>query len=188
MRLTCLIASIKKGPYVVFQIQVIKVDAVLLAQSTKKEDSGAGFFEMGSFVGFGLGLIGTNNQQWVEEGYLPKLVQKKLKTAMVEILAEKLEKKKMVAEIIVLGEAKQARFFFAKYREIQRLKPAGFSRQGRNSGGSNGGSNNSQRATLFRRSSSDLIEEKKDVNEDGFRESESWQTQHRKIVHIGRFL
>ena len=145
---------IVEGPYVVFQIQVKKVDAVLLAKSKKKEDSEAGYFEMGSFVGFGLGLIGTNNQQWVEQGYLPKLVQKKLESAMGEILAEKLERKKMLAETYVLGEAKQARYFFAKYREIQSMKPIGFSNRIRNAG------NNGQGPLLLRRNSSGLTAEK----------------------------
>lgn len=121
--------NFREGPYVVFSVQVVKVDAVVLANSkkSKNEDEGAGFFQMSSWVGVGLGIIGSNNQQWVEEGYLPKVVQKKLERAMGEILSEKLEKKKMVAETYVLGEAKQARYFFAKYREIQSLKPAGFS-------------------------------------------------------------
>ena len=138
----------REGPYVVFQIQVIKVNAVVLANSKKnkaKEDltesSSRGFFDMGSFVGFGLGLIGSNNQQWVEEGYLPKIVQKKLESALGETLAEKLERKKMLVDTFVLGEAKQARFFFAKYREIQSLKPGGFPRK-RRSGNNTGNSNN----------------------------------------------
>lgn len=159
----------REGPYVVFQIQVIKVDAVLLANSKKnktKEDpaeSSGGFFEMGSFVGFGLGLIGSNNQQWVEEGYLPKLVQKKLESAMGEVLAEKLERKKMLADTFVLGEAKQARFFFAKYREIQSLKPGGFSnrkRRGANNNNNNNANSNASSTSqvgpniLMRRTSS----------------------------------
>jgi len=144
------------GPYVVFQIQVLKVDAVVLMNSknAKKEASSVLFFEMGSLVGYGLGLIGSNNQQWVEEGYLPKIVQKKLESAMGEILVEKLEAKKMVAETHVLGEAKQARYFFAKYREIQTLKPAGFSIGKRNS--------NNQGMNLLRRNSSGLTEKESD--------------------------
>ena len=128
---------------------MLKVDAVLLAKSksSKKEDSEMGFFEMGSLVGYGLGLIGSNNQQWVEEGYLPKLVHKKLESAMGEILIEKLEAKKMLADTTVLGEAKQARYFFAKYREIQTLKPVGFSNRKRNT-------NN----LLLRRNSSSLTD------------------------------
>ena len=120
------------GPYVVFSVQVIKVDAVVLAAKKSKSEDSA-FFQMSSLVGVGLGIIGSNNQQWVEEGYLPKIVQKKLETAMGEILSEKLQKQKMVAETYVLGEAKQARYFFAKYREIQSLKPVGFSNRLRNS-------------------------------------------------------
>lgn len=125
------------GPYVVFSVQVIKVDAVVLANSKKKEkeiqNEGSAFFQMGALVGVGLGMIGSNNQQWVEEGYLPKIVQKKLERAMGEILSEKLEQKKMLAETYVLGEEKQARYFFAKYREVQSLKPAGFKARRRNS-------------------------------------------------------
>lgn len=144
-----------------FQIQVLKVDAVLLAKSKTKEPSDATiFFEMGSFVGFGLGLIGSNNQQWVEEGYLPKLVQKKLQAVMAEIMAEKLEQKKMVAETLVLGEAKQARYFFAKYREIQSLKPIGFSNRMRNTGSSN----SHHGPILSRRSSTGQIVDKEDGN------------------------
>ena len=117
------------GPYVVFQIQVIKVDAVVLANSrgSKKEMESRGVFEIGSLIGVGLGLIGSNNQQWVEEGYLPMIVQKKLQTSLNEILAEKMEEKNLMAETVVLGESKQSRYFFAKYREIQSIKPVGFS-------------------------------------------------------------
>jgi hypothetical protein len=144
-------ALVLLGPYVVFSVQVIKVDAVVLANSkrSKSESEGISFFHMSSLVGVGLGIIGSNNQQWVEEGYLPKIVQKKLEKAMGEILAEKLEKKKMVAETYVLGEAKQARYFFAKYREVQSLKPVGFSGRIRNSTTSQGPSG-------FRRSSSSV--------------------------------
>ena len=130
----------RAGPYVVFSVQVIKVDAVVLANSKKEknETGGNGFFQMGALVGVGLGMIGSNNQQWVEEGYLPKIVHRKLERAMGEILAEKLEKKKMVAETYVLGEANQARYFFAKHREIQSLKPTGFKSKLRNSASGQG--------------------------------------------------
>lgn len=168
----------REGPYVVFQIQVIKVNAVLLANSKKskaKEDlaesSSGGFFEMGSFVGFGLGLIGSNNQQWVEEGYLPKLVQKKLESAMGEVLADKLERKKMLVDTFVLGEAKQARFFFAKYREIQSLKPGGFPNRKRRSGNKTGNNNNNSSnssqvapSLAMRRNTSSLTAEKDDAS------------------------
>lgn len=111
-----------------FQIQVVRVDAVVLANSKKSknetDDNSKGFFAMGSLVGYGLGLMGSSNQTWVEGSYLPKVVQKKLEESMGEVLSEKLEKKKMSAETLVLGEERQARFFFAKLSEIQSLKPS----------------------------------------------------------------
>lgn len=131
--------------------------ALANSKRSKREDDEIGFFEMGTLVGYGLGLIGTNNQQWVEEGYLPKIVHRKLETAMGEILAEKIEAKKMLAETYVLGEAKQARYFFAKYREIQSLKPVGFSNRIRNSG--------NQGAQLLRRNSSGLADGLPNVSE-----------------------
>jgi hypothetical protein len=140
------------GPYVVFQIQVIKVDAVVLAKkskASKNETEKSGVFEMGSLVGVGLGLIGSSNQQWVEEGYLPKIVQKKLETVLPEILKKALGEHCLLAETYVLGESKQSRYFFAKYREIQSMKPIGFSnRRLRNSTNGSGG--------MFKRSNSSV--------------------------------
>lgn len=146
----------REGPYVVISVQVVKVDAVVLATRKSKDDTAdESFFQISSLINVGLGMIGSNNQQWVEEGYLPKIVQKKLKTAMGEILAEKLEKQKMIAETYVLGEAKQARYFFAKYREIQSLKPTGFSNKLRNS---------TNARELFRRSSSSISADNATIN------------------------
>lgn len=107
-------------------MQVLRVNAVVLANSKKgrNETEKKSFFEMGSWVGYGLGLMGTNNQQWVEGQYLPKIVQKKLEAAMGEVLSEKLEKRKMVADTLVLNEERQARYFFARFREVQSLRPS----------------------------------------------------------------
>jgi hypothetical protein len=137
----------------VFQIQVIKVDAVVLAKkskASKNETEKSGVFEMGSLVGVGLGIIGSSNQQWVEEGYLPKVVQKKLETVLPEILKKALGEHCLLAETYVLGESKQSRYFFAKYREIQSMKPiVGFSnRRMRSSSHGIGG--------MFKRSSSSV--------------------------------
>ncbi|CAB9508644.1 expressed unknown protein [Seminavis robusta] len=133
----------REGPYVVFQIQVLKVDAVVL---TNSKHSSTGVVLMGTIIKHGFGLIGTNNQQWVEEGFLPQVVQKKLETIIPELLAGKLEEKNLVADTVVLGEAKQSRYFFAKYREIQMQKPVGFSSRMRSSSGNS--------SSLFKRSNS----------------------------------
>ena len=107
-----------------------------MAKKTKQSSDKAkhvGVFEMGSLVGVGLGLIGSSNQQWVEEDYLPKVVQKKLETVLPEILRKALGEYYLVAETYVLGESKQSRYFFAKLREVQSIKPTGFSNIIRNS-------------------------------------------------------
>ena len=46
-------------------------------------------------------------------------IEEKLETQLMGILSEKFEKKQMKAEVEVFSEAKQARYFYAKLKEVR---------------------------------------------------------------------
>jgi hypothetical protein len=55
---------------------------------------------------------------------VPKLVMQGLASEMPKILEQKMESKKIEAEIEVLKEEQQARYFFEKYKVFQEEKQA----------------------------------------------------------------
>ena len=79
-----------------------------------------------NFLTWLLGILGARNQKSLEEEFLPQVVQKKMEPIMNDMLKVRLEEEmKMQAETKVLGEDKQARFFFDKLKEIRHKNKKG---------------------------------------------------------------
>jgi hypothetical protein len=120
----------REGPYAVFQLQIQHVDALRLAGSREALDEiqvKEGVEYKGTtpvafiiaLIQWFFGLIGIVRQRDIEDDYLPALVQSYLDLAMSEILIERMEKRRLKTETMVLPEAKQARYFYAKLAELQ---------------------------------------------------------------------
>ena len=78
------------------------------------------------FLTWLLGLLGAKNQKSLEEEFLPRVVQKKIESIMNGMLKVKMEEEmKMEAETQVLGEDKQARFFYEKLKEVRQKTKKG---------------------------------------------------------------
>lgn len=73
----------------------------------------------GALLEWSLKLIGRGNQQKLEGDFLPKKVQDKLQTEMMNMMAEKFEEKRLEADVEIIKEEKQARFFYSKLREVR---------------------------------------------------------------------
>jgi hypothetical protein len=69
---------------------------------------------------FFLQLIGVIHQKTIEEDVLPELIQRKLESAMGEIMAEKMGEQFLDAESKVCSAANQARYFFDKIKEVRK--------------------------------------------------------------------
>lgn len=67
-------------------------------------------------------IIGSSRRKKLEELYFPMLVQSKMDSVMTEMLEQKMEKKKMDAEAIVLSEQKQARYFYAQLQRVRQVE------------------------------------------------------------------
>jgi hypothetical protein len=67
-----------------------------------------------------LQLIGVIHQRTIEEDVLPDLIQRKLESAMGEIMAEKMGEKFLDAESKVCSASNQARYFFDKLKEVRK--------------------------------------------------------------------
>lgn len=110
----------QEGPYLVVQLQVQKINSVLMAEVKALEAQEHKYdWLIGLLIKF-LQFLGVKNQKTLEEQYLPRVVQSKMGSLMDEMLKVKLEEEmKMDAECKVLGEDKQARYFFGKLKEVR---------------------------------------------------------------------
>jgi hypothetical protein len=136
----------REGPFVVFQLQVKRVDLAILAQhqlddnskkkkdddhsSDKKEkaegdivDATAQPHDAKHWIMYWLEqflqFIGASPQRTIEEDVLPVLIHRKLESTMGELLAEKMEEKGLDVESKVCSAATQARYFFDTLKEVQ---------------------------------------------------------------------
>ena len=118
----------REGPFIVLQLQVQHVDVVMLekvraeenASVLDEEDEDAATKTVaGTLIEWSLKLIGANNQKMIEESFLPAKVQAKLEKALGTMMGEKLEEKQIKADINVVKEEMQARFFFAQLKEVR---------------------------------------------------------------------
>ena len=113
----------REGTYVVLQLQVIRVDArtIQRAQVQGKLEKGTSetTTASGAMLDWCLTIIGTENQKKLEEEYLPDKVEAKLQSKILAIMKDKLEKKGIIANIEIVKEEKQARYFYEKLKEIR---------------------------------------------------------------------
>jgi hypothetical protein len=116
----------REGPYIVLELQVQHVDTVAIENSQREEnadltqdDDANSSSVAGALLEWSLKLIGRGNQQKLEGDFLPKKVQDKLQTEMMNMMAEKFEEKRLEADVEIIKEEKQARFFYSKLREVR---------------------------------------------------------------------
>jgi len=115
----------REGAYFVLQMQVLKVDTVILAEAASiKDEEGEQESWLESALKYCLKLIGSKNKDSLETKYLPDIVQSKMQSTMGEMMTKELAEKKMEAEAEVLPEAKQARFFYSMLKQIKEAEAA----------------------------------------------------------------
>jgi len=115
----------REGPLVVFQLQIQHVDAMHLIRSSgetippEETNKQSVFARILLLFAWFFRMIGVKGQRSIEEEFLPRLIHLKLESALNEVIVEKLESKKVVADTMVLPEAKQARYFYEKLRQVR---------------------------------------------------------------------
>ena len=137
----------REGPYVVLQLQVIHVDMVAVERSMQESEetsaapssavdgdssdddastasSASANTVAGALLQWTYTLIGAKNQARLESQFLPPKVQAKLETGMAEMLSSTFAEKKLHAEIRVMKEANQARFFYNKLKQVREEEEA----------------------------------------------------------------
>ena len=110
-----------EGNYLVQEIQVQHVDAIVMAEARNKsveKDREEGTLTSSLFKGM-YTVIGVQNQASLERDVLPNIVQRKVSVSICEMMQEKLAEKKMTADVRVLQEDKQARYFFNTLRTVR---------------------------------------------------------------------
>ena len=111
----------REGPFVVLQLQVLRVDARTIQRAQVQgnlEDVSGDTAASNKLFEWCLDIIGSDNQKKLEEEYLPDKVQSKIESKILNVMKEKLERKGVVANVDIVREEKQARYFFEKLKEI----------------------------------------------------------------------
>lgn len=114
----------EEANYFVLELNVLHVDSVAIeknmreasADVTKDDDQTS---LVGTMLQWSLSLMGQDNQRKLEEDFLPAKVQAKLGEQMMAVMEEKFEDMKLKAEVQILKEEKQARYFYSKIRGIR---------------------------------------------------------------------
>lgn len=105
------------------QLQLQKLDTQMMAdiEAEKRAQQGNVFFVLLiSLFTWLLALLGVDYQKSLEETVLPVFVQKKMEPMLQEMLIVKMEAEmKVDAEINVVGDDKQARYFFTKLKDVR---------------------------------------------------------------------
>lgn len=111
-----------EGNYLVIELQVQHVDAIVMSEAKHKKQeqdqhngAGALFFKSVFTV------IGVENQASLEREVLPNILQRKVSVSIREMMKEKLTEKKMAADVEILKEEKQARYFFQTLRQVREV-------------------------------------------------------------------
>lgn len=112
--------------YFVLELQVQHVDTVAVERSQREaradltaDDKDVSTSFAGTMLNWTLRLMGKNNQRLLEDEYLPAKVQQKLETEMMDILEEKFANMQMKADVEILKEKKQARYFYSKLKTVR---------------------------------------------------------------------
>ena len=117
----------REGPFVVLQLQVQHVDLVTMekvrneeiSRSSEEDEEAASNNFAGTLIDWSLKLIGTTNQKKLEESFLPAKVQAKLETSLTTMMGEKFKEKQIQADIKIVKEKRQARYFYEQLREVR---------------------------------------------------------------------
>jgi hypothetical protein len=116
----------REGPYVVLQLQVQHVDTIAVEKAQREENVDLGQDDdaqsssvAGALLDWSMWLIGQNNQKKLEGGFLPQKVQAKLQTKMMAMMADKFEEKQLKADVEIMKEEKQARFFYSRLKAVR---------------------------------------------------------------------
>lgn len=119
-------AVFQEGPYLVVQLQVQRVDTAMMVEIKALERKEQRWSAIVEFLTWLMGLLGAKNQKSLEEEFLPRVVQKKIESIMTDMLKVRMEEDvQMQAETKVLGEDKQARYFFEKLKEVRETSKKG---------------------------------------------------------------
>uniref|UniRef100_A0A7S1V9N2 Uncharacterized protein n=1 Tax=Grammatophora oceanica TaxID=210454 RepID=A0A7S1V9N2_9STRA len=108
------------GPFFVLMLQVQHVDAALMVeaqQEMEKEQPKESWTTKASRGG--LNMVGLTVTDPIQSGYLPSFVQSKMQPEMGPMMQAELAEKKLKASCEVLGEDKEARFFFAMVSRVR---------------------------------------------------------------------
>ena len=116
----------REGPYVVLQLQVQHVDTIIVEKVQREEnldlaqdDDAQSSSVAGALLEWSMWLIGQNNQQQLEENFLPQKVQDQLQKKMMAMMTEKFEQKQLKADVEIVKEEKQARFFYSRLQSVR---------------------------------------------------------------------
>jgi hypothetical protein len=138
----------RKGTYLVFEIQVQKVDASLFAKEAdvknmwvrkkaRNQNVLVGAFDADERQSFLTTIVmylqkvflvllttiywwvGAENTRIFETVILPSMIQSNMEVFLERALEDKLGENHIVADAVVLPESKQARFFFQQIRQIK---------------------------------------------------------------------
>jgi len=112
--------------YFVLELQVQHVDTVAVERKQREsntdmtqDDNDTSSSLAGALLDWSLRLIGQDNQRRLEGDFLPGKVQQKLDTQMLEIMEEKFEDMQLKADVQILKEKRQARYFYSKLKAIR---------------------------------------------------------------------
>lgn len=121
--------------YFVLELQVQHVDTIMVEKAKRekgldvstKEDLDSSSPMAGTLLDWTLKLMGEGNQRILEEEYLPAKVQEKLEKQMMRMMREKFENMNLKAEVKILKEQRQGRYFFTKLKAVrQEVRDGGF--------------------------------------------------------------
>jgi hypothetical protein len=108
------------GPYVVLKLTVLKVAADKLAETALREKMGKTESNIPKWVKRFDNLIGEDRQEKLESEVVPGFVQSKMVKMMPEMMGKKWEEKGMKAEVDVVPEEDQDRYFEKMLRKVRR--------------------------------------------------------------------
>jgi hypothetical protein len=116
--------------YLVLQIQVQHVDAVLLEQAQREENADLtcndsdnterGIIAM--LLEWGLYLMGAQYQHTLQTQVLPPKIMNVMKFKIKEIMDQKFNQKGLEADVMILQETEQARYFFGQLKELRQQR------------------------------------------------------------------
>mmetsp|Transcript_29074 Transcript_29074/g.54635 ORF Transcript_29074/g.54635 Transcript_29074/m.54635 type:complete len:222 (-) Transcript_29074:176-841(-) len=122
----------REANYLVIQLQVQHVDAKALeraqrveyADLTMDDDAVNESTFTSELLAWCLKMIGGDNQKRLEETFLPEKVQAKMETKILETMTDKFEKKGIEADVAILREENQARYFYQKLKDVRQREEA----------------------------------------------------------------